>query len=195
MAKLYFRYGAMNCGKTRDLIKTHYNYMERNMKTIILKPGNDTKGGGTVVSRDSASLDTDFLISKTDNIYNIIGNYLIDNNLNCILVDEAQFLEPHHIEELTDVVDILDIPVICYGLRADFQSHLFPGSQRLFELADSIEEIKTVCDCGKKATQNVRFINGIVTFDGDQVAIDGENSITYTSKCRKCVKQLKRNLK
>lgn len=192
MAKLYFRYGAMNCGKTRDLIKTHYNYMERNMNAIIIKPKVDVKGNDKVIARDNATLKTNFLVSENDNIYTIISNYIINNNIDCILVDEAQLLATHHVDELSDIVDLLDIPVICYGLRADFQSNLFIGSKRLFELADSIEEMKTICDCGKKATQNVRLINGKVTFEGNQVAIDGENNVAYISKCRKCMKKIKR---
>lgn len=195
MAKLYFRYGAMNSGKTRDLLKTYYNYIERDMKVIIVKPFCDTKGGDTVVSRDNSSLKVDFMIKNKDNIYTIISKYILSHNLNCILVDECQFLEEHHIDELSDVVDILDIPVICHGLRADFQNNLFPGSKRLFEISDSIEEIKTICHCGKKAICNVRYINGIPIFSGSQLAIDGEDNITYISKCRKCMKDLKNKYK
>lgn len=192
MAKLYFRYGAMGSGKTRDLLKTHYNYIERNMNTMIIKPMVDTKGGYTIIARDNSSLKVDYLVDKQANIYNFISDHLVNSNLHCILIDEAQFLEAHHIDELTEIVDILDIPVICYGLRADFQSQLFTGSKRLFEVADSIEEIKTICDCGKKAIYNIRFINGEATFNGNQVAIDGENKVTYKSLCRKCTKKLQK---
>ena len=190
MAKLYFRYGAMGCGKTRDIIKVWYNYKEKGKEAIIIKPQIDTKGDNKIVSRDNSKLDADYLIKKEDNIYKIIANHVIEYNLDCILVDEAQFLERHHVEEITDVVDTLDIPVICYGLRADFQDNLFPGSEALFIYADIIEEMKTICECGDGATRNVRFLNGEVTFDGNQVAIDGEGLVTYESMCRNCRKKL-----
>lgn len=190
MAKLYFRYGAMGCGKTRDIIKVWYNYKEKGKDAIIIKPQIDTKGDNKIVSRDNSELDTDYIIKKEDNIYRIIANHIINYNLDCILVDEAQFLERHHVEEITDVVDTLDIPVICYGLRADFQDNLFPGSEALFIYADNIEEMKTICECGDGATRNVRFVNGCVTFLGSQVAIDGEDLVTYESMCRNCRKKL-----
>lgn len=190
MAKLFFRYGAMGCGKTRDLMKTWYNYKEKEKNVIIIKPGEDTKGDTKIVSRDNSSLETDYMIGKDDNIYSIVVNHIFHNNLDCILVDEAQFLSRHHIEELTDVVDELDISVICYGLRADFRDNLFPGSEALFIYADVIEEMKTICRCGDGATRNVRFVDNIPIFIGDQVAIDGEGKTTYESMCRKCRKKL-----
>lgn len=195
MSKLYFRYGAMSCGKTRDLLKTYYNYFERDMKPIIIKPKKDTKGEDKVLSRDNGSLKVDFLIDTFDDIYLIINQYLVNNNIDCILVDEAQFLEAKHIDQLSDVVDELDIPVLCFGLRTDFKTNLFEGSRRLFEIADNIEEIKTICHCGKKATMNVRMVDGNVTFEGEQVSIDGKDNVTYVSKCRKCRKLLRKNVK
>ena len=191
MAKLYFRYGAMGCGKTRDLIKTWYNYSNIDKKAIILKPKSDKKADDKIQSRALEQLQVDFLIEEEDDIYNLISNYITYHNLDCILVDESQFLSEKNIDSLSDIVDILDIPVICYGLRADFRQQLFPGSKRLFEIADSIEEMKTICACGKKATNNVRFINGKVTFEGEQIAIDGIDA-TYESMCRKCLKKIKR---
>ena len=110
--------------------------------------------------------------------------------MNCILVDEAQFLERHHVEELTDICDDLDITVMCYGLRADFLDNLFPGSAALFAYADVIEEMKTICECMDGATRNVRFVDGKPVFEGEQVAIDGEGKVTYVSMCRKCRKKL-----
>ena len=190
MAKLFFRYGAMGCGKTRDIIKVWYNYNEKGKEAIIIKPGIDTKGNNKIVSRDKGELQTDYLISPTDNIYEIISKHRIKYNLDCILVDEAQFLEKHHVEELTDIVDDLNIPVICYGLRADFQDNLFPGSSALFVYADVLEEMRTICECSDGATHNVRFVDGIPTFSGNQVAIDGESNVTYTSMCRRCRKKL-----
>ena len=190
MAKLYFRYGAMGCGKTRDIIKVWYNYREKNKEAIIIKPGVDTKGNDKIVSRDNSELKTDYLIGKSDNIYDIICKHIIKYNLDCILVDEAQFLERHHVEELTDVCDILNITVMCYGLRADFKDNLFPGRMALFAYADVIEEMKTICECGDGATRNVRFVNGRPVFHGEQVAIDGKDQVTYVSMCRNCRKNL-----
>ena len=190
MAKLYFRYGAMGCGKTRDIIKVWYNYNEKGKNAIIIKPKMDTKGDDKIVSRDNSELNTNYIIDSKDNIYEIISKHIIEYNLDCILVDEAQFLERHHVEELTDICDELDITVMCYGLRADFQDNLFPGSNALFAYADVIEEMKTICECMDGATRNVRFVNGIPTFSGEQVAIDGEDNVTYESMCRKCRKKL-----
>ena len=194
MAKLYFRYGAMGCGKTRDIIKVWYNYQEKGKNAIIIKPGEDTKGNDLIISRDNSSLSTDYLIKDSDNIYDIICKHITEYNLDCILVDEAQFLRRHHIEELTNIADILDITVMCYGLRADFQDNLFPGSEALFIYADVIEEMKTICECGEGATRNVRFKEGIPTFTGEQVKIDGEGDITYVSMCRNCRKKLVKKL-
>ena len=165
MAKLYFKYGAMSCGKTRDLIKTMYNYKEKGMNVLIIKPRKDTKGEDTIVPRGAEPVKVDYLIRDNDDIYKMIEYYKI--------------------------VDLLDIPVICYGLRVDFKGHLFPGSKALFETADSLEELKAVCSCGNKATRNIRYVNGVPTFDGGQVAIDGENNITYESVCRKCERKLR----
>lgn len=195
MAKLYFRYGAMGCGKTRDLMKVWHNYNEKEKNVIILKPGVDSKGENKIVSRDNSELEADYIIKKNDNIYNIICNHIVNYNLDCILIDEAQFLERHHVEELTDIVDLLRITVMCYGLRADFQDNLFEGSEALFVYADLIEEMKTICSCGDGATRNVRFVNGVPTFDGEQIAIDGTQNVTYESMCRDCRKKLVRKLK
>ena len=192
MAKLYFRYGAMGCGKTRDLMKVWYNYHEKGKAAIIIKPLVDTKGDDKIVSRDKSELNTNYIVKKDDNIYDIICKHIINHNLDCILIDEAQFLERHQVEELTDICDDLDITVICYGLRADFRDQLFPGSNALFALADVIEEMKTICDCLDGATRNVRFLNGEAIFYGEQVAIDGVGEITYKSMCRKCRKKLLR---
>lgn len=191
MAKLYFRYGAMSSGKTRDLMKVYYNYQERNMNTFIMKPIIDVKGKKNIVSRDGTTLKSTKLVSKKDNVFNIIKLADSKKKISCVLVDEAQFLDAKSIDELTEVVDLLNIPVICYGLRADFRTELFPGSKRLFEVADSIEELKTVCFCGKKAIMNTRMVNGKYVFKGDQVAIDGEDKVTYNSLCRECYKKAK----
>ena len=195
MAKLYFRYGAMGCGKTRDIIKVWYNYNEKGKDVIIIKPGEDTKGDSKIVSRDNSEVDTDYVIKKKDDIYKIICKHIKRDNLDCILVDEAQFLQRHHVEELTDVVDALGITVICYGLRTDFKDNLFSGSEALFIYADVIEELKTICKCLDGATRNVRFVNGKPVFRGQQVAIDGEGDVTYESMCRSCRKKLFQKMK
>lgn len=190
MANLYFRYGAMGCGKTRDLMKTWYNYTEKGQDALIIKPSRDTKAEDNVNSRDGSQKRVDYLIHEDDNIYEIICKHMVDYNLDCILVDEAQFLSRKHVEQLTDVVDILNKPVICFGLRADFQDNLFTGSAALFAYADHIEEMATICKCSDAATRNVRFVNGIPTFTGEQIAIDGKEDVTYESMCRNCRKKL-----
>lgn len=195
MAKLYFKFGAMKCGKTRDLIKTWYNYSEKGMNAIIMKPGDDKKAGENIQSRANEELKADYVVPKDVNIYDLISRYLIDNNLDCILVDEAQFLTAKQVDELSDIVDNFNIPVICYGLRADAFTNLFTGSKRLFEVANGFEELKAVCKCGDKATHNLRLdrIDGelIPVFSGPQIAIDGIDS-SYDSVCRPCYKKLRR---
>lgn len=197
MAKLYFKFGAMKCGKTRDLIKTWYNYTEKDMKAIIIKPGDDKKAGANIQSRAKEELKTDYVVSRNVNVYDLIARHVIDNNLDCILVDEAQFLTAEQVDQLAEIVDKFDIPVLCYGLRADAFSHLFDGSKRLFEVADAFEEMKAICKCGDKATHNVRFDRDVVTgnlipiFDGPQIAIDGIDS-EYDSFCRPCYRKLRR---
>lgn len=194
-AKLYFRYGVMGAGKTRDLQKNYYSYKEDGKEVVIMKPMIDSKGDDKVIARDNQSNKVDFLIKKEDNIYMIIAEYLIDNNLDYILVDEAQFLEKNQIEQLSNIVDYLEIPVICYGIRTDFLNRLFEGGAMLFEIADVREEISKTCACGRPSICNIRFDkNGIAVFSGEQVAIDGED-YTYKSMCRRCAKTLKKSIK
>ena len=193
MAKLYFRYGAMNSGKSTLLLQTAYNYEERDMKVVVVKPSVDTKGEQKVVSRIGAERKVDVLLAPKDNIAKIIIDKYSD--VNCILVDEAQFLEPKQVDQLMGIVLEMDIPVICYGLRTDFTTKGFPGASRLLELAHSIEEMKTICKCGSKAIFNARFVDGDFTLDGDQVAIDGEKNISYVSMCGKCYIKEKNRLK
>jgi len=195
MAKLYFRYGAMNSGKTRDLLKTRYNYLEKGMKVVVIKPRRDVKGEDMIVPRGAEPIKVDYLVKDSDNIFDMISYHRTYHNIHCILVDEAQFLREKHIKEFTDIVDLFDIPVICYGLRVDFKGHLFPGSKALFECADSFEEMKTVCSCGRKATRNIRYVNGEPVFYGGQIAIAGENDVTYDSVCRKCERELRNKVK
>jgi thymidine kinase len=187
MSKLYFRYGAMNCGKSTNLLQVAYNYEERGMRVIIIKPMTDTKGGNRVVSRLGITREVDMVINQAGNIYNNVEAWIKQNGaIDCILVDEVQFLKSRHIDQLFEVAVKLDIPTICYGLRTDFQMNGFEGSARLLLLAHSIEELKTICKCGKKALLNGRKINGKFVFEGKQVAIDNEDNVGYESLCPRC---------
>ncbi len=201
MAKLYFRYGAMNSGKSSLLLQVAYNYEERDQRVMVIKPKADKKGSNYIVSRGMKSTrKADYLPDKDDNIYEFVKNKLMImasereylkgdwrfvDFIACILVDEAQFMERHHIDELAKIVNVFKIPVICYGLRSDFQTRAFPGSLRLFEIADEIEELITICRCGAKARFNARKINGEFVKEGAQVSIDGIDA-TYESMCRTC---------
>ena len=184
MAKLYFRYGAMNSGKTTLLLQAAYNYEERGLKTLVLKPSIDTKGENFLVSRIGLKRKVDHLISTEEDIYLYLEKSI--KNISCIFVDEAQFLSKHQVEDLMQIVVDFNIPIICYGLRTDFKTEGFSGSTRLLEIAHSIEEIKTICSCGKKAMFNTRKINGKFTFTGEKVAIDNTNQVTYDSLCPNC---------
>jgi len=183
MAKLYFRYGTMNSAKTLNLLAVSHNYKSQGKKVIIMKPHVDNRFGDTCVkSRTGLSEETNHIVSDNDNILEMLAIY---TDISCVLVDECQFLSFKNIEELRLLTDIRNVPVICFGLRTDFQTKLFPGSHRLFELADSIEEIKTVCHrCTKKALFNMRFESGIPTNVGPQVQLGLEDK--YEQVCSKC---------
>lgn len=184
MSKLYFRYGAMNSGKTTLLLQVAHNYEERDMKVIILKPGIDTKGSDNIVTRIGLKRKVDHLIANDEKLSNYLNT--IDPDIACILVDEAQFLTRDQVDELFMYAKLKNKPVICYGLRSDFKSIAFPGSLRLFEVADVMEELITICRCGKRAKFNGRIVDGKFTSYGDQVAIDGENEVEYESLCGRC---------
>ena len=186
MKKLYFKYGAMNSGKTTILLQTAHNYEERGMKVLILKPLQDLKAEDKVSSRLGIERKVDYLISKEDSILEKIKN---EKNISCILVDEAQFLEPCQVDELLQITILYDIPVICYGIRTDFKTKGFPGSIRLLEIAHKIEEMRTICRCGNKATFNARFVRGQLVHEGVQVAIDGLDNVTYEALCPACYYQ------
>ena len=190
MAKLYFRYGAMNCGKTALLLQTVHNYEDRDMNVLVMKPKIDTKGDDKVVSRIGLERIVDHLIEQDEDLFEYLTTN--DEGISCIFVDEAQFLQRDQVDDLLHIVVKDDVPVICYGLRTDFNSNGFPGSTRLLEIAHSIEEMKTICKCGSKATFNARMVDGKYTFDGDQVAIDGSHNVTYDSLCPKCYFDQKR---
>ena len=184
MSKLYFRYGAMNSGKTTLLLQVAHNYEERGMKVLILKPGIDTKGDNKIVTRIGLKRKVDHIIEKDENLTTYLNN--IPKDIACVLVDEAQFLSRDQVDELFMFSKLKDIAVICYGLKTDFKTISFPGSLRLFEVADVMEELYTICRCGKRAKFNARIVNGEFTSSGEQVAIDGENQVEYESLCGKC---------
>lgn len=187
MSKLYFRYGAMNSGKSTNLMQVAYNYEERGMKVKIFKPQIDTKGGNRLISRLGVVREADFSVSAQDDLYEVTEKWIQDEGkIHCILVDEVQFLKSEQIDQLLKVAIVLKVPVICYGLRTDFMMNGFEGSARLLLLAHSIEELKTICTCGKKALLNGRKLNGEFIFEGAQVAIDMEGNIEYQSLCADC---------
>ena len=192
MAKLYFKYGAMNSGKTIEVLRTCYNYKERGLNVILIKPKVDLKGSNKVVSRIGLEREVDYLISDKENIYDMF----IEKNIDVIIADEAQFFTREQINELWFLTKKKDIDILCYGLRCDFLMNGFPGSTRLLEIADSIDEIKTICACGKKATINMRYVNGVPSFEGEQVSIDGFNNVTYDAVCGECyIKQREKEKK
>ena len=193
MSKLYFRYGAMNCGKTTALIQVAHNYQERGMRTVIIKPRTDTKGRGAVISRLGISRRVDILAAPDQNLFKAISQRSVaPRELHCVLVDEAQFLTAAQVDQLFEVAVLKAIPVICYGLRTDFRLDGFAGSARLLLLAHSIEELKTICHCGRKAMLNGRKVNGRFVFEGRQIAIDGEDSVEYEPLCAQCYLNMRR---
>ncbi len=180
MAKLYFRYGAMGSSKTANALMVHYNYIERGLKALLLKPKLENRDGeSSIKSRIGLEHDCKFV---EDFIAEIGNKWRKTRKYDAIIVDEAQFLTEEQVDWFSEVVDRAGLPVICYGLRTDFQSKVFPGSKRLLEIADKIEEVKTVCWCGKKATNNARIKDGRIVRDGDQVFMGGNES--YTALCR-----------
>lgn len=187
MSKLYFRYGAMNCGKSTNLLQVAYNYEERGMRVMILKPQTDLKGANTVVSRLGFSREVDLWLPGETSLRQAVLDWIAQfGRVDCILADEVQFFRKAQIDDLFEIAVKEEIPVICYGLRTDFRMEGFEGSQRLLLLAHSVEELKTICTCGKKALLNGRKINGRFVFEGAQVAIDGMDHVEYQSLCPKC---------
>ena len=194
MSKLYFRYGAMNSGKSTHLMQVAHNYEERGMKVILIKPATDKKGGDKLVSRLGVERKVDILCLEKMNIYEEIQKWQeVKFKVNCILVDEVQFMTKEQVDQLFKIAVVLDIPVICYGLRTDFMMEGFDGSTRLLLLAHSIEEMKTICKCGRKAILNGRKINGEFVFEGEQVAIDNIDNVQYESLCGHCYFRHKNN--
>lgn len=185
MAKLYFKYGAMGSSKSAQALITKFNYEEKNMTVWLIKPSVDDRDGKSAI-KSRIGLEKQAEVIRPED--SILEAYKKAGKHDVIISDEAQFFTPEQIDELRYLVDTEDIPVLCFGLRTDFLTHFFPGSRRLMELADSLTEIKTVCDCGRKATVNARIDgNGNIVTEGDQVFIGGNDS--YVAMCHKCWRQ------
>lgn len=185
MAKLYFRYGAMNSSKSALLLTAAYNYEERDQHPVLVKPGVDTKAGRAVSSRVGIERAVDVLLQNDTSLIAALEEHRPLEETDAVFVDEAQFLTPAQVDEAFVVAVTRGVPVLCYGLRGDFMTHSFPGSLRLLEIAHSIEELKTICRCGAKAVFNARVINGEFVSHGAQVAIDGQQA-SYESLCGRC---------
>ena len=191
MSKLYFRYGAMNSGKSTALLQAAYNYEERSQYVLLAKPAVDSKGDRNVVSRLGVTREVYFLVEPNDDLRELFQQHATDfesrnsQPIACLLLDEAQFLTPDQVDQALEIAVLDSVPVLAYGIRTDFQTKSFPGSRRLLEIAHSLEELKTICRCGRKAMFNGRKLNGQFTFDGEQVAIDGDK-VTYESLCATC---------
>ena len=184
MAQLFFKYGAMNSGKSIDVLKVAHNYEEQGKPVVLLTSGVDTRSGrGTIASRIGLERKV-YPIMKDTDVYEYVKN--IDHRIYCVLIDEAQFLSKEHVLQLTRIVDELNIPVMTFGLKNDFRNELFEGSKYLLIYADKIEEMKTICFCGRKATCNGRKVNGEFVFEGDQVVIDEGGEVEYVSLCAQC---------
>ena len=198
MAKLYFRYGAMNSGKSTALLQVAYNYEERGGRVLLAKPALDTKGNDSIVSRLGVSREADFLIAPDTNVRERFHQLARGEDLDALvpelpglppvsalLIDEAQFLSTEQVDDLMRIAVLDDVPVLTYGIRTDFLTVAFPGSRRLLEIAHSLEELKTICRCGHKAVFTGRLLDGTFIFDGDQVFIDGQG-VTYEALCSAC---------
>ena len=186
MAKLHFKYGTMNSGKSMDLIRTIYNYEEIGYSVLLLKPMIDTKGDDTIVSRNGMNKKVDFLVEKDTNLIDLVIDNIKDDT-RCVFVDEAQFLTEKQVDELFLISKKVDIPVICYGLRNNFMMKSFEGSKRLLEIAEKLEELPTLCKCGHIARFVGRKVDNEYVNTGEEVVIDGTSSnIEYVPLCGKC---------
>lgn len=193
MAKLYFRYGAMGSSKSANILMVRYNYEEREQYAVLLKPRVDNRDGeGIIMSRIGLSAPAGYVDSF---LKEVAENWKMEDKehfyqgkkVDAVLVDEAQFISKEEVDMLSDIVDFYEIPVICYGLRTDFMNRLFPGSERLMEIADVIEEVPTVCWCGRRAQYNVRYKNGKIVREGAQILLGSNES--YMALCRKHYKE------
>lgn len=191
MAKLYYRYGAMNSGKSTALLQAAHNYEERGQRVLLTKPAVDTKGEESIVSRLGVTRPVDFVVGPDSELLELFRSHVVQvreetgDGVACLLVDEAQFLTPVQVDDLLRIALVDGVPVLAYGIRTDFRTAAFPGSRRLLEIAHSLEELKTICRCGRKALFNARLVDGRFVFDGDQVAIDGAH-VAYESMCGVC---------
>jgi len=188
MAKLYFRYSAMDAGKTLDLIKVAYNYEDKGQQTFVLNSAIDKRAGENLVKSRVGFTKKALSITVNDNVYNIVKSRLELGKIACVLVDEIHFFTVEQVKQLSDVVDFLHVPVICYGLRSDYRGEVFASSAYLLAIADTLEELKTICHCGAKATFNMLIKNGEVCKEGGQIVVDNEElkavSSKYVSVCR-----------
>jgi len=183
MAQLYFRYSTMNAGKSLEIIKVAHNYEERNKRVLVLVPGLDDRYGiGVITSRIGIQREA-IIVNDDTNILELFMKEDAKEKIACVLIDECQFLKKHHVEELAEIVDSCDVPVLAYGLKNDFRNELFEGSYYMVIYADKIEEIKTICWCGRKATMVARVIDGKFVKQGKQIVIGGNDM--YISLCRK----------
>jgi thymidine kinase len=197
LAKLYFRYGAMNSGKSTGLLQVAFNYEERGQRVLLAKPVLDTKGDSAIVSRLGVTREADFLIRPGESARDHFGKVASGDDpdallehvqvqpVACLLVDEAQFLEPEQVDDLFRIAVLDNVPVLAYGIRTDFRTEAFPGARHLLGIAHTLEELKTICRCGRKAVFNTRRIGEEIVFDGEQVAIDGQD-VQYESLCGTC---------
>jgi thymidine kinase len=191
MSKLYFRFGAMNSGKSTSLLQAAFNYEERSQHVLLAKPAIDSKGDRSIVSRLGVTRQVDFLVEPKQNLRTLFTEHVTTfknesgESIACLLIDEAQFLTRDQVDQCLEIAVLDGVPVLAYGIRTDFRTDAFPGSMRLLEIAHSLEELKTICRCGRKAMFNARLLNGEFTFDGDQVAIDGDK-VSYESLCASC---------
>ena len=191
MSKLYFRHGAMNSGKSTALLQAAHNYEERGQAVLLAKPAVDTKGDTAILSRLGVDRHVDFLVTPEINLRtefqkrSSLQRESTGKRVACLLLDEAQFLTRDQVDQALEIAVLDDVPVLAFGIRTDFLTNGFPGSLRLLEIAHSLEELKTICRCGKKAMFNGRKVNDEFVFDGAQVAIDGDQ-VTYESLCPSC---------
>lgn len=195
MSKLYFKYGAMGCSKTASALMCKFNYEQQGFNVLLLKPVIDTRDieNGEIVVKSRIGLSSPCItFTKKDNLKEIFLNCCKEKFYDVVIIDECQFCTIRQIESLKILSRY--VTILCYGLLTDFKTQLFEGSKRLVELCDSLQELKSVCECGKKANVNARFVNGIITNKGDAVAIENQNSVSYKSMCYDCyVKALKNN--
>lgn len=195
MAKLYFRYGTMNSGKTAALLMAAHNFEESNQCVLVMKPAIDSKSGSALSTRLGIEREADVIVTSSDDLFNLVRKWvgsIAGQTIGAVFVDEAQFLTAEQVDELLAVALELGVPVLCYGLRTDFATKVFPGAARLLEVSHTLEELKTMCGagCPRKANFNARKVNGEFVLHGEQVAIDDQDNIEYVALCGQCFVRL-----